>query len=162
VAFLATPGGGIAHVVVTPSKVGDYVQAAQLARETDAQQLRNQIVSRSDGQLSNVVDAVYEDGAGSAATSAPQIILFIGGNLSGTSAGPFISSFTGSLAGAVRTSAGALGGDAACVPSVKGSLAECAWADNDTFGVLASPNMSEPALARELRAMRPLVEHRAR
>jgi hypothetical protein len=105
------------------------------------------------------VDAVYEAPAGSAANASPPIILFIGGNLAGTSPDGFITSFIGELKGAVTIGPGSLGGAAACVPSVEGRLAECAWADNDTFGVVASPNLGEAALASELRQMRPLVEH---
>jgi len=63
---------------------------------------------------------------------------------------------------AVTTSAGSLGGSAACLPSVSGHPAECAWADNDTFGVVLAPTLSATELAGELRAMRPLVEHRAK
>ena len=52
-----------------------------------------------------------------------------------------------------------LGGQAACVPGYAGHPAECAWADHDTFGLFASPDLSVAALGSELRAMRPLVEH---
>jgi len=128
----------------------------------DAGALRAGIVRRSSGEARNVVDAVYEGTSGSAAPAGPPIILFIGGNLAGTSPDGFISSFIGQLKGAVTTSPGSMGGAAACVPSVAGRLAECAWADNDTFGVVASPNLSEAVLASELRQMRPLVEHSAR
>ena len=48
------------------------------------------------------------------------------------------------------------------VPSVDGRVAECVWADNDTFGVVASQTLSASSLAHELRQMRPLVEHRAK
>jgi hypothetical protein len=156
--FLLRSGSGPTHVISTPTDLGAYLKEPQLAEQLDASQLRNQIVTRSDGEAKNVVDAVYEDSTGAAAKTGPQIFLFIGGNLTGTSANSFIASFTGRLEGAVVTSAGSMGGDAACVPSVKGSLAECAWADNDTFGVVVSPNLSEASLARELLKMRPLVE----
>ena len=42
-----------------------------------------------------------------------------------------------------------LGGSAACVnaqASVPGSVALCTWADNDTFGVVASPTMTAARL----------------
>jgi hypothetical protein len=128
----------------------------------NAEALRAGIVRRSSGEARNVVDAVYQGTKGSTAAAGPPIILFIGGNLAGTSPDGFINSFTGQLKGAVTISPGSLGGAAACVPSVAGRLAECAWADNDTFGVFASPNLGEAALAGELRQMRPLVEHPAR
>jgi hypothetical protein len=43
-------------------------------------------------------------------------------------------------------------------PGSGGSLAVCAWFDNDTFGEVVSPNLSAAALANEMRAIRPLVE----
>jgi hypothetical protein len=119
-------------------------------------------VSQSSGEVSHVAAAVYEDSTGPAAKSGPEIILLIGGNLSGSSASSFITSFMGSLPGAATAAAGALGGSAACVPSVAGRPAECVWADNDTFGLLASPTLGVQALANELRQMRPQVEHLAK
>ncbi len=97
--------------------------------------------------------------------STPQIFLFIGGNLSGTSAGDFISSFRGQFSGAALTSAGTMGGEAVCVnaqSSIPGSVALCAWADNDTFGVLASPTMHAAQLGVQMRAVRPGLEHLAK
>jgi hypothetical protein len=156
---LARPGGGPAHTVTTPAALGPYTEQPRLAVQMHAATLRQQIITESAGEAHNVVYAVYEDTAGSGGTSGPQIILFIGGNLSGTSAGSFISTFTGKLQGAVTTSAGSLGGAAACVPSVDGRVAECVWADNNTFGVVASQTLGTTGLADEMRQMRPLVEH---
>jgi hypothetical protein len=159
---LLPAGGGPAHVIATPQRVSSYTQAPALAASMKAAQLRNSIMSQSSGEASHVVAAVYEDSTGPAAKSAPQIVLFIGGNRSGSSASSFISSFIGRLPGAVTTGAGSLGGAAACVPSVSGNLAECAWADNDTFGLVASPTLDARALASELRQLRPQVEHLAK
>jgi hypothetical protein len=156
---LGRSGSGPAHTVTTPTALGPYTEQSQLAVQMHAAALRQQIISGSAGEAHNVVYAVYEDTAGSGGTSGPQIILFIGGNLSGTSAGSFISTFTGKLQGAVTTSAGSLGGAAACVPSVDGRVAECVWADNNTFGVVASQTLGTTGLANEMRQMRPLVEH---
>jgi hypothetical protein len=161
VVVLTRSGGGVTHVVTTPATLGAYSEQPQLAEQMHAATLRQQILTQSAGEANNVVYAVYEDSSGPAAASGPQIILFIGGNLSGTSAGSFISTFTGKLQGAVTTSAGSLGGAAACVPSVDGRVAECVWADNDTFGVVASQTLSTSALASEMRQMRPMVEHPA-
>ncbi len=152
------PAGGTRHTLVTPVAVGAWAQAPTLARQMKAEQLKSSIVSDSSGEAAHVVDAVYEQVAGPAASSGPQIVLFIGGNLSGTSASSFISSFIGKLPGALAASPGSLGGKAACVPSQGGRLAECAWADNDTFGVLASPTLGAAALATQLRKLRPAVE----
>jgi hypothetical protein len=158
---LTRSGGGVTHVLTTPDHLAAYTKQPQLAEQMHAATLRQQIVKESAGEAHNVIYAVYEDSTGSAAASGPQIILFIGGNLSGTSAGSFISTFTGKLQGATTTSAGSLGGEAACVPSVDGRVAECVWADNDTFGVVASQTLSASSLANELRQMRPMVEHQA-
>jgi hypothetical protein len=156
---LTRSDGGVAHVLTTPAKVGAYVQEPKLAQLMDATALQRQIVKQGAGHARNVIYTVYEDSTGPAATSGPQIILFIGGNLSGSSAGSFISTFTSQLPGAVITNAGPLGGDAACVPSVNGHPAECLWADNDTFGVVTSANLSASGLADEMRQMRLMIEH---
>jgi len=50
-------------------------------------------------------------------------------------------------------------GQAACIPGQAGHPAACAWADDNTFGVIQSPSMNASALAAELRLMRPQVEH---
>jgi len=151
-------GGGPVHAITTPPKVLSYVQAPGLAKSLGAPELRAEIVRKGNGEARNVVDAVYEQSTGPAARNGPVIILFIGGNLSG-SEGSFISGFTGLLPTAFVTGPGALGGRAACVPGVNGHPAECAWADNDTFGLIASPGLSASQLATQLRQMRPLVEH---
>jgi hypothetical protein len=53
-------------------------------------------------------------------------------------------------------------GDAACVPRLPGGVTECAWADGDTFGVVASPTLNVSALAAEMRSVRPQVEQPAK
>ncbi len=158
-------GNGPAHVLSTPDKLGAYVRRPQLEKQMNAGQLQKQVITKSAGQAGHVVSAVYEDGASATSTKTPQMILFIGGNLSGVSASGFIASFTQQSKGAFGTSAGSLGGSAACVnaqASVPGSVALCTWADNDTFGVVASPTMTAAKLATQLRAIRPMVEHVAR
>jgi hypothetical protein len=156
---------GPAHVLVTPDKLGTYVRRPQLEKQMNAAQLQKQVIAKSAGQASHVVSAVYEDGTSASSTAPPQMILFIGGNLSGVSASGFIASFTQQSKGAFVTSPGSLGGSAACVnaqASVPGSVALCTWADNDTFGVVASPTMTAARLATRLRAIRPMVEHLVR
>jgi hypothetical protein len=155
-------GNGPAHALVTPDKLGAYVRRPQLERQMNANQLQQQVMAKSAGQASHLISAVYENSTGSASGKTPQMILFIGGNLSGVSAGSFITSFTHQSNGAFVTSAGTLGGTAACVnaqASVPGSVALCTWADNDTFGVVASPTMDASTLAVQLRDIRPMVEH---
>jgi hypothetical protein len=147
------------HVLTTPGSLGCYDKQPQLAVQMQAKTLQHEVVTESSGAAKNVIYAVYENSTCNATVSSPQIFLFIGGNLSGTSAGSFISGFTGKLPGAVTTGAGKLGGNAACVPSVDGRPAECAWADDDTFGAVASATLNASSLASEMRQMRPLVEH---
>ena len=154
-------GNGPAHRITTPTKLLGFTQAPALAAGMGAEALRAEIVRKGNGEASHVVDAVYEDSSGPAAKSGPVIILFIGGNLTG-SASSFISSFTGMLPSAFVISPGSMGGQAACVPGSAGHPAECAWADNDTFGLFASPALNAKTLGNELRAMRPEVEHRVR
>lgn len=151
--------GGPQHTIVAPANLLSYTQAPTLAQGMGAQALRAEIMRKGKGEASHVVDAVYEDNAQAGSTSNPLIILFIGGNLTG-SASSFISSFTGMMPGAFVTSAGSMGGQAACVPGSAGRPAECAWADNDTFGLFASPTLKASALGAQMRSMRPLVEHR--
>lgn len=156
---------GPAHVLGTPDKLGAYVRRPQLEKQMNAAQLQRQVITKSAGQATHVVSAVYEDGTSATSTQPPQMILFIGGNLTGVSPAGFIASFTQQSKGAFVTSAGSLGGSAACVnaqASVPGSVALCTWADNDTFGVVASPTMSATRLATQLRAFRPMVERVAR
>jgi len=151
----------VPHVLTTPAELGAYAQEPELATAMDAKTLQQQIIKQGAGHARNVIYAVYEDSTGPAAASGPQVILFIGGNLSGSSAGSFISTFTSRLPGAATTSAGPLGGEAACVPSTDGRPAACLWADNDTFGVITSATLSVSGLADEMRQMRPMVEHEA-
>lgn len=156
---------GPAHVLTTPSTLGQYVRRPQLEQQMNAAALRQQVIARSAGQASHVQSAVYENSAGVSGKASPQIFLFIGGNLSGTSAAAFINGFRSQFRGAVLTSAGSMGGDAVCVNAqsgVPGTVALCAWADNDTFGVLASPTMHAPQLGAQMRLIRPGVEHVAK
>ena len=151
-------GAGKPHSISTPQRLMSYVQQPSLAAGMGANALRDKIVSAGNGEATHVLDAVYEDSTSSAAKSGPQIILFVGGNLSGSSSS-FITSLTAAVPGAFVINPGSLQGQAACVPAPSGHLVECAWADNDTFGVIASPTLSATALGNELRQMRPLLEH---
>lgn len=149
------------HVVSVPATLGGFVKQPTFANDT-AQQLKHKIVAGASGQVKNVVAAVYERKTGPGTGSGPQIIAFIGGNLTGgASAGSLIDAMT-AMHGSFTTSAGKLGGQAVCAPGVSGGPAECAWADNDTFGVIVSATLGARGLAAELRQMRPLVEHIAR
>ena len=142
------------HAVSTPATLGTY--ARQQANAT-ARALKQRIVAT--GDVKNVVAAVYERTTG----PGTQIVVFIGGNLAGNaSASSLISAFMTRLHGAFATSAGKLGGQAACAPGSNGGPAECTWADNDTFGVVVSATLTSAGLADEMRQMRPLIEHAVR
>jgi hypothetical protein len=158
VAFIALPSSGVPHALVVPDQIGSYTKEPGLAKKMDAGALQKQI--EATGEAKNVVYAVYQDRTGPAAQANPQIILFIGGNLTGTSDGGFIDTVTGQSAGAERVDPGPLGGSAACLPRGSSGVAECVWADNDTFGVIASQTLSVTDLASELRTARPEIEHR--
>ncbi len=159
--LLLTPPA--AHVISAPAKLGGYVKDPALASSSDAKGLRAQIVNGAVGEVKNVVSAVYEKSTGKGTSTGPQIIVFIGGNLIGSSsASNIISGFRAQSRGSFTTSAGALGGQAACAPGSRRRLAECAWADGDTFGVIISPTLTAAGLASELRQLRLLVEHVAK
>jgi hypothetical protein len=148
------------HTLVTPEHVGVFAQNPQLARQMDVSQLEKSILSQSSGQVTHLVSAVYQEGAAAVSGPTPQVMLFIGGKLTGASPAGSVKTFTGHFSGAIVTSAGSLGGEAACVPAqtASGGSAVCAWFDNDTFGELVSPNLSAGALANEMRSIRPSIE----
>jgi hypothetical protein len=156
---------GQAHVLSIPARLGAFVRKPQLEQQMNIRQLRQQVITRSGGQASHVVSAVYENGAGVSGAGQPQIMLFIGGNVGGVSPAGFVSSFMTQFKGARAASPGSLGGSASCVsaqPGAANEVALCTWADNDTFGVVASPTMNLTQLSAQLRAIRPVIEHTAR
>ena len=153
------------HRLVIPAAFGPYVRKPALEKQMDGTGLRREVIAKGSGQASHVVYAVYENASALTSGGNPEIILFIGGNLSGVSSDGFISSFTQQFKGAQSISSGPMGGKAACVsarPGVPGGVALCAWADNDTFGVVASSTMASSDLADQLRAIRPSVERPAK
>ena len=162
VAFPSGPGGP-AHTLVTPNQLNAFTRRPALEQQMNVAQLRQDVVNTSSGQARHVVEAVYEAG-NSTSGSTPQIILFIGGNLLNASPQVSVTSFTQRFKGAKITSAGGLG-QAACVnatASQPGSVAMCAWFDNDSFGEVVSPTMNASALANAMRQIRPHVELVAR
>jgi hypothetical protein len=164
VMVLKPHGGGPAHVVAVQPKLGDFTRKPELEQQLNASQIRQQVIAKSSGQARNVVSAVYENDASAAggSGSSPQILLFIGGNLSGVSPDGFVAGFSGQFKSAQTVSAGSMGGSASCVAAkTAGEVSLCAWADNDTFGVVASPTMSVAQLSAQMRTIRPLVERPA-
>ena len=158
-AFPSGPGGPD-HTLVTPDKLNAFIRRPALEQQMNVGQLRQDVVNMSSGQARHVVEAVYEAGDSTSGTT-PQIVLFIGGNLLNASPKVSVTSFTQRFKGAHITSAGSLGGEAACVnatASEPGSVAMCAWFDNDSFGEVVSPTMNASALADTMRQIRPHVE----
>jgi hypothetical protein len=162
IVLVAFPSGptGPAHKLITPNQISAFARRPALEQQMNVSQLRQDVVNMSSGQASHVVEGVYEAGS-STSGSTPQIILFIGGNLANASPVDSVTSFTKRFKGATVTSAGSLGGKAVCVnatASEPGSVAMCAWFDNDTFGEVVSPTMKASDLAGTLRQIRPKVE----
>ena len=158
VAFPSGPGGP-AHTLVTPDQLNAFTRRPALEQQMNVSQLRQDVINTSSGQARHVVEAVYEAGNSTSGTT-PQIILFIGGNLLNAAPNVSVSSFTQGFKGAKITSAGG-SGEAACVnatASEPGSVAMCAWFDNDSFGEVVSPTMNASALASTMRQIRPHVE----
>jgi hypothetical protein len=153
---------GPGHTLTTPGKLGAFERSSQLTKQMDVAQLEKNIIAQSSGQASHLVSAVYQAGSPASGGAPAQVMLFIGGRLTGAVPADSVKSFTQHFKDATTTSAGSLGGDAACVAGKSGGTGGstvCAWFDNNTFGELVSPNMSVTALANELRTIRPSVEH---
>jgi hypothetical protein len=153
---------GPAHAMKTPDKIGTFSRTADLEHAADLAALKAKVIKTSSGQASNVVSAVYESGNSAAGNNA-QIVMFIGGHLAHADPAASVTSFTQQFKGAKVVSAGAGGGQAACVPDGTGAnaAAVCVWFDNDSFGEVVSPTMNATALAKELQAVRSAVEVRA-
>jgi len=153
---------GPAHTMTTPAEIGAYARTVDLEHQADVAALKQKVIAMSAGQASHVVSAVYESGKASAGNTT-QIIMFIGGHLANADPGASVTSFTQQFRGAQVVSAGALGGNAACVQDGTGvnSVAMCAWFDNDSFGEVVSPTMNADALASSMRTVRSSVELRA-
>jgi hypothetical protein len=159
--LLGSGPSGPPHALVTPARLGSFSRSTQLTSQMDVGQLEKNIIAQSSGQASHLVSAVYQAGSPVSGGPPAEVMLFIGGQLSGASPTASVTSFTQHFKDATITSAGSLGGQAACVAgqTATGDSTVCAWFDNDTFGELVSPDMSISALASELRNIRPSVEH---
>jgi hypothetical protein len=159
--YLLVGSSPSAHVITVPTQLGAFTKEPTLDSST-AQALRNRITAGASGEVSNVVAAVYEQSTGRGTSAGPQIVVFIGGNITGGGSGGFINDFKTNVKGSFITAAGQLGGQAACAPGANGSPSECAWADNDTFGVVVSATLSANGLADEMRQMRTQLERTAK
>ena len=129
---------GPAHTMTTPAKIGAYSRTVDLEHQADVAALKQKVIAMSAGQASHVVSAVYESGKASAGNTT-QIIMFIGGHLANADPAASITSFTQQFKGAQVVSAGALGGEAACVQDGAGPTAwPCAPGSTTTASVRSS------------------------
>jgi hypothetical protein len=156
--------GGPAHTMAIPNKIGGYVRTVDLEKQTHLAELRDEVIRMSAREASGVVSGVYEVGD-SAAGGTTQIIMVIEGHLANAAPATSISAFTRNYPGATVVSAGALGGQAACVENGAGTsnpVSMCVWFDNDSFGEIVSPTMNAAQLATAMQTVRPAVELVAR
>jgi hypothetical protein len=153
--------GGPVHTMVTPARIGTtYLKTADMERQINVAQLREEVIQMSAGQASDVKSAVYEAG-NSAAGNTEQIVMFIGGHLANAAPAASIADFTQKFAGATVVSAGSLGGQAACVEegaATSNAVSMCVWFDNDSFGEIVSPTMNATTLAKTMLTVRPDLE----
>ena len=159
VAFPSGPSGP-AHTLVSPNQLAAFSRRPALEQQMNVGQLRQDVINTSSGQAKHIVEGVYESG-NQTSGSTPQIILLIAGNLANSNPLDSVTSFTKRFPGANLTGAGALGGKAVCVnatASEPGSVAMCAWFDNDSFGEVVSPTMNASTLGNTMRQIRPQVE----
>ena len=152
---------GPTHQVVAPQTVDGYTRSANLEKQLQVNTEAQKVAQASKGQASDVVSAVYQQGAiTSTSGSNAQIFMFVGGKLSGADPSASVANFEQTYSGSSAVSAGSLGGDAACTEThLNGQSASmCVWFDNDTFGTVVSPTMTTAKLAATMDAVRPNLE----
>jgi hypothetical protein len=150
---------GPAHEVVAPASVDGYTRSANLEKQLQVSSEAAKVANASNGQASDVVSAVYQQGSISPGSNA-QIFMFVGGKLSSADPGASVANFEQTYKGATAVSAGSLGGEAACTEThLNGQSASmCVWFDNDTFGTVVSPTMTTAKLAATMDTVRPSLE----
>jgi len=152
---------GPAHQIVTPASVDGYTRSASLGEETHVTALAQAFAKSSGGSASDVVSAVYQQGAdGTTPGINSQMFMFVGGQLDNANPTAELANFTQSYPGTHDVSPGSLQGQAACTEThVNGEeAAMCVWFDNDTFGAVVSPTMSTAQLATAMDNARPNLE----
>jgi hypothetical protein len=147
------------HQIVAPASVDGYARSATLAQEMHVDALAQGVAKSSGGSASGVVATVYQQGVVAPGSDA-QIFMFVGGKLASADASASIANFKQSYPAARTVSAGSPAGEAACTETRVNSeeAAMCVWFDNDTFGAVVSPTMSETALASTMDHVRPSLE----
>ena len=155
----ASPGGGVAHTVVTPAALGPYKWTPDLEKNAGLATLATSVAKISDGQTSDIRTRAYEKPA--LGGTAPQVLEVIAGRLPSTSRAASIVTLIQAYPGGHIVPAGPMGGSAACFEQTAGtadSAAMCAWSDNDSFSILVSPTLSVASLANLMVQDRPLIE----
>src|SRR5206468_7360737 len=107
-----SPGGSVAHTVVTPAALGPYKWAPDLEKNAGLPTLAASVAKMSNGQTSDIRARTYEKPALGGA--APQLLEVIGGHLPGTSPASSIATLIHMHPGAHLVPAGPMGGSAAC------------------------------------------------
>ena len=154
-----SPGGVMAHTVVTPAALGPYKLTPDLEKNVGLATLATSVAKMSDGPTSEIRARVYEKPA--LGGTVPQLLEVIAGRLPSTSPAASIVTLIQSYPSGHIVSAGPMVGSAACFEQTAGtadSVAMCAWSDNDSFGILASPTLSAASLANLMVQDRPLIE----
>jgi hypothetical protein len=154
-----SPVGGVAHTVVMPTALGAYKWAPDLEKNVGLPGLAASVAEMGGGQMSSIRARTYERPA--AGGAVPQLLEVIGGRPPGTSPASSVVTLIEKYPSAHVVPAGPMGGSAACSEQAAGtsdSEAICAWSDNDSFGILASPTLNAVGLADLMVQDRPLIE----
>lgn len=157
---LEFPPAGPSHELVTPASVETYQWAPALEKKSDLPALRKEFSQQLGIPISQVVSREYESGAAPGG-STPEIVMYLGGHLPNQSPADSLRNFQQKYKNAVQVNAGPMGGVAVCVETALGttnSVAQCAWFDDDSVGVLDSPTMTTSQLASVMLQYRPEVE----
>jgi hypothetical protein len=150
---------GPAHEIVAPQTVDGYTSSANLEKQLNVAAEAKTVAAKSNGQASDVVSAVYQQGSLTPGSNT-QMFMFVGGKLSGADPSSSIANFEQTYPGTTIVSPGSLGGEAACTEThLNGQSASmCVWFDNDTFGTVTSPTMTTAKLASTMDTVRPSLE----
>jgi hypothetical protein len=145
--------------MVMPTALGPYKWAPDLEKNVGLPVLAASVAEMGGGQMSGIRARTYESSAPGGAV--PQLLEVIGGRLPGTSPASSVVTLIEKYPSAHVVPAGPMGGSAACSEQTAGtsdSEAICAWSDNDSFGILASPTLNAAGLADLMVQDRPLIE----
>jgi hypothetical protein len=163
--FAFSGPSGPTHTISTPSQLDSYTRNPNLEKAMKVSQLRDDVMQTSAGQASNVVSALYSMGNASPGQGgAPQVFMFVGGNLANSDPASSLASFEQTYPHAQVVPTGAQGGQSACTQAVSQGeqVAMCVYFDNDSFGTFMSPSMSMNQLEHIMLTARPGVEQVAK